>query len=129
MHMPNSYDYAVIRLVPLVEREEFFNVGVVLFCPQQKFLEARIHLDTAKLAAFAPELAVNEVQHRLDAVLKICAGDLAAGPIAQLSQRARFHWLVSPRSTLVQVSAVHAGICGEPQKVLERLFREQVCNS
>ena len=129
MHMPNSYDYAVIRLVPLVEREEFFNVGVVLFCPQQKFLEARIHLDIAKLAAFAPDLAVNEVQHRLDAVLKICTGDLAAGPIAQLSQRARFHWLVSPRSTLVQVSAVHAGICSEPQKVLERLFREQVCDS
>ena len=129
MHMPNSYDYAVIRLVPLVEREEFFNVGVVLFCAQQRFLEARIHLDSAKLAAFAPELAVEEVQQRLDAVLKICAGDATAGPIAHLSQRARFHWLVAPRSTLVQVSAVHAGICGEPQEVLERLFREQVCNS
>jgi hypothetical protein len=129
VHMPNSYDYAVIRVVPLVEREEFFNVGVVLFCAQQKFLEARMHLDAAKLAAFAPELAVEEVQQRLDAVLKICAGEPTAGPIAHLSQRARFHWLVAPRSTLVQVSAVHAGICGEPKEVLERLFREQVCNS
>jgi DUF3037 family protein len=116
----------VIRLVPLVEREEFFNVGVILFCAQQKFLQARMHLDPAKLEALAPELKLDEVQQRLDAVLKICAGDATAGPIAQLSQRARFHWLVAPRSTLVQVSAVHAGICGEPEVVLERLFREQV---
>src|ERR1700743_3261155 len=109
--MPNSYDYAVIRVVPLVEREEFFNAGVILFCAEQKFLAARMHIDLKKLEALAPELPVDEIRERLDAVVKVCTGDQAAGPIARLSQRARFHWLVSPRSTLVQVSAVHAGIC------------------
>jgi Protein of unknown function (DUF3037) len=127
--MPNSYDYAVIRVVPFVEREEFFNAGVILFCAQQKFLEARIHLDPKKLEALAPGLPAYEVQLRLDAVLKTCAGDHTAGPIARLSQRARFHWLVSPRSTLVQMSAVHAGICDGPASVLNRLFREQVLES
>lgn len=124
--MQNSFDYAVIRIVPLVEREEFVNAGVILFCPQQKFLDARIHLNCKKLEALAPALEADEVQQRLDAVLKICAGDPAGGPIARISQRARFHWLVSPRSTLVQVSPVHSGICDEPEPVLNRLFREQV---
>jgi Protein of unknown function (DUF3037) len=127
--MPNSYDYAVIRIVPFVEREEFFNAGVILFCAEQKFLAARMHVDLKKLAALAPGLPVDELRERLDAVVKVCAGDQAAGPIARLPQRARFHWLVSPRSTLVQVSAVHAGICEEPEPVLNRLFREQVLDS
>jgi hypothetical protein len=127
--MPNSYDYAVIRIVPLVEREEFFNAGVILFCAEQKFLDARMHIDLKKLEALAPGLRVDELRERLDAVVKVCAGDHAAGPIARLSQRARFHWLVSPRSTLVQVSAVHAGICEEPEPVLNRLFHEQVLDS
>ena|SRR5581483_10645720 len=124
--MPNSFDYAVVRIVPAVEREEFFNAGVILFCPQQRFLGARIYLDRQKLKAFAPELDADEMQRRLEAVEKICAGDPSAGSIAQLEQRARFHWLIAPRSTLVQVSAAHSGICEEPQPVLERLFQEQV---
>jgi hypothetical protein len=127
--MPNSYDYAVIRVVPFVEREEFFNAGVILFCAEQKFLAARMHIDLKKLEALAPGLPVDELRERLDAVVKVCAGDPAAGPIARLPQRARFHWLVSPRSTLVQVSAVHAGICDEPASVLNRLFLEQVLNT
>jgi hypothetical protein len=122
----NSFDYAVVRVVPLVEREEFFNAGVILFCPQRKFLDARVHLDRRKLEALAPSVPPEEVQHRLDAIVKICAGDPTAGPIARISQRARFHWLVSPRSTLLQVSPVHSGLCDNPQPVLERLFREQV---
>ena len=126
--MPNAFDYAVMRVVPHTEREEFFNAGVVLFCPQQRFLEAMIQLDSRKLLALAPVRQVEEVQERLNAVRKICAGDEAAGPIARLSQRARFHWLVAPRSTLIQVSAVHSGICQEPEPVLQRLFREQVLN-
>ena len=126
MHTPNSFDYAVFRIVPFTEREEFFNAGVILFCPQQKFLRARIHLDFPKLRALAPRLAAEEVQQRLDAIVKICAGDPSAGPIARMSQRARFHWLVAPRSTLIQVSPVHSGICNQPEPVLERLFREQV---
>ena len=126
MYAPNSFDYAVLRVVPLTEREEFFNAGVILFCPQKKFLDARVHLDTRKLQALAPELAPEEVQQRLHAVIRICSGDPDAGPIAALSQRARFHWLVAPRSTLIQVSAVHSGICEEPIHPLERLFIEQV---
>lgn len=124
--MLNSFDYTVIRIVPWVEREEFFNAGVILFCPEQKFLEARVYLDSKKLDALEPPVEADELQQRLDAVLKICAGDPAAGPIAGLSQRARFHWLASPRSTLIQVSPVHSGICEEPETALERLFREQV---
>jgi hypothetical protein len=122
----NSFDYAVIRIVPWVEREEFFNAGVILFCPEQKFLDARVYLNRKKLEALAPALEADEVQHRLDAVLKICAGDPTAGPIARSSQRARFHWLVAPRSTLIQVSPVHSGICSEPGLTLDRLFQEQV---
>jgi hypothetical protein len=129
MHMANSFDYAVLRIVPYTEREEFFNAGVILFCPQLKFLEARIHLDHRKLQALAPALEAREVQQRLEAVVRVCAGDLDSGPIARMSQRARFHWLVSPRSTMIQVSAVHSGICHEPGPVLDRLFREQVLGS
>ena len=124
--MPSSFDYAVIRLVPAVEREEFFNAGVILFCPEQRFLGARTYLDREKLKAFAPELDPEEVQRRLEGIEKICAGDPGAGTIAQLTQRARFHWLIAPRSTLVQVSPAHSGICEEPQSTLDRLFEEQV---
>jgi hypothetical protein len=124
--MRNSFDYAVVRVVPFVEREEFFNAGVILFCAQRKFLGARVHLDVAKIQAFGLASRADEAQQRLDAIVKICAGDPQAGPIASLSQRARFHWLVSPRSTLIQVSRVHSGICDEPEPVLNRLFREHV---
>jgi hypothetical protein len=126
--MSNSFDYAIVRVVPFPEREEFFNAGVILFCPQRKFLDARVAIDTRKLKALAPQLETEEVRQRLDSIVKICAGDPSAGPIAQLPQRARFHWLVAPRSTMIQPSAVHAGICDDPAPVLERLFREQVMN-
>jgi hypothetical protein len=129
MRALNPFDYAIVRIVPFVEREEFFNAGVILFCIQQKFLEARIHLDVTKVHAFALTSRAEEAQQRLDAIPKICSGDPAAGPIASLSQRARFHWLVAPRSTLVQVSAVHSGLCDDPEPVLDRLFREYVLPS
>lgn len=124
--MPNSFDYVVIRVVPLVEREEFFNAGVIVFCPQQRYLEARTHLDAAKLHAFAANADAGEIARRLAAIERICAGDEEAGPIARLSQRARFHWLSAPRSTVIQVSPVHCGECEEPRPVLDRLFREHV---
>ncbi len=117
----------MIRIVPSVEREEFFNAGVMLFCPQQKFLErARVNINEKKLQALAPTFDPGGAQQRLDAILKICAGDPNAGPIACLPQRARFHWLVAPRSTWLQVSPVHSGICDAPTPILDRLFQEQV---
>lgn len=127
--MPNSFDYAMIRIVPCVEREEFFNAGVIVFCAERAFLGVRSYLDAGKLRAFKPMLATEELQQRLEAIARICAGDPEAGAIAKLSQRARFHWLVSPRSTVLQVSPVHTGICEVPEPVLERLFREQVLPS
>ena len=124
--MPSSFDYAVIRIVPFVEREEFFNAGVILFCAEQGFLDARTRLDRQKLKAFAPGCDADDIERRLDAIPRICAGDPSAGPIAQLPKSARFHWLAAPRSTMIQVSPVHSGICQEPRRVLDRLFEEQV---
>ncbi len=124
--MPSSFDYAVVRIVPAVEREEFFNAGVILFCPEQRFLRARVYLDRQKLKVFAPDLDPEEIERRLKAIEKICEGDPSAGSIAQLAQRARFHWLIAPRSTLVQVSPAHSGICEDAQSTLDRLFEEQV---
>jgi hypothetical protein len=121
MSAPNSYDYAVIRVVPRVEREEFLNAGIIIFCLQQRFLEARVHIDEQRLLALWPQLDVNVIRHHLEAFPRICAGDPTAGPISQLSQRERFHWLVSPRSTIIQVSPVHTGLCDAPKKLLDNL--------
>ncbi|HLH02889.1 MAG TPA: DUF3037 domain-containing protein [Bryobacteraceae bacterium] len=124
--MRNSFDYAVLRVVPFTEREEFFNAGVVLFCAEQRYLGAKVRVDASKLSALAPDLKMEEVQQRLDAIVKICSGEPEGGPIAQLSPSARFHWLVAPRSTLIQPSAVHSGLCEDPARELERVFREMV---
>jgi hypothetical protein len=117
----SSFDYAVIRLVPRVERGEFINAGVVLWCSERQFLGARVKLDEARLLALWPSADVEMLRDHLEAVPRICAGELAAGPIAQLSKRERFHWLVSPRSTVVQPSPVHSGLCDDPEPVLNRL--------
>jgi len=119
-----AFDYAVVRIVPRVEREEFLNAGVVLFCPEQNFLGARVRLNEARLAAFAPQIDIELVNSRLAGFMAICSGDRSAGPVASLGLRERFHWLVSPKSTLLQLSPVHTGICTAPEKVLARLFRE-----
>ena len=97
----DTYDYAVIRVVPRVEREEFLNVGVVLSCPPRGYLEARIEFDPARLAALDPTLDVETIRAHLAAIPVICAGGAAAGPIGHLSQRERFHWLTSPRSAVM----------------------------
>ncbi len=120
------FDYAVIRLVPRVEREEFFNVGVIVSCPAQKFLEVRIELDKKKLKAFAPELKPKTVRRYLEIIPKICAGDQAAGVIGRLKPRERFYWLTAQRSTIIQTSPVHTGFCEDGDRVLERLFRTMV---
>lgn len=119
-----SFDYALLRVVPRVERQEFINAGIVVYCPEKRYLAARIRLDAARLAALWPDADPALVQQHLDAVERICAGDESAGPIARLSQRERFHWLTSPRSTIVQPSPVHTGICDATDGVLDRLEKQ-----
>ena len=121
-----TFDYAVIRLVPRVEREEFFNVGVILSCPQQKFLEARIFLDEQKLKCFAPALEPETIRHYLAIIPKICAGAKEAGIIGSLSQRERFYWLTAARSTIIQAAPVHTGFCKDGREMLEHLFEKMV---
>ena len=122
----SSFDYAVIRLVPRVEREEFVNVGVILFCLEQRVLSARIELDEKRLRALWPDLDLDSAREHLEAFTKISRGDPDAGPIAQLSQRERFHWLVAPRSTMIQVSPVHSGLCESPSTAIENLVQQLI---
>ena len=119
-----SFDYAIVRVVPCVEREEFINVGVILFCREQRFLDARIALDKARLAAFCPSVDIAEIERHLNLIPRICAGD--GGPLGQLSQPERFHWLVNPRSTSIQVSPVHTGVCDNPAATLDHLMETMV---
>lgn len=126
MRTRNSFDYSVLRVVPRVDREEFLNIGVILFCLEKRFLAARVHIDNERIAAVWPDLDLDLVRHHAEAFVKICRGDADAGPIAQLSQRERFHWLVAPRSTMIQVSPVHTGLSDDPEAALDQLFRELV---
>jgi hypothetical protein len=123
---PSSFEYAVFRVVPRVEREEFVNAGVILYCRERDFLQARIEVDAARLRALWPGIDVEVVRQHLEAVPRICAGSPEGGPIAALSQRERFHWLTAPRSTMIQVSPVHAGLCDAPERALDELFRVRV---
>ena len=121
-----TYDYAIIRVVPKVEREEFVNVGVIVSCPAREFLEARIELDERRLMALDPAADVETIRAHLATIPAICAGGEQGGPIGRLSQRQRFHWLVAPRSTVIQTSAVHSGSGNNPAAVLERLLDTMV---
>jgi hypothetical protein len=122
--MPASFDYAVIRVVPRVERQEFINAGVVVFCLEKRYLGARIRLNRERLKALWPDVDVELVEKHLESVMRVCEGDPAAGPIARLSQRERFHWLIAARSTIIQPSPVHTGICDETGGLLDGLERE-----
>ena len=126
MRAPASFDYAVVRVVPRVEREEFLNAGVILFCLERDVLAARVELSRARLAALAPDADPEVVEEHLAAIPRICAGGEGAGPIGRLTARERWHWLVAPRSTIVQVSPVHAGLCDDPLRALDRLFERMV---
>jgi hypothetical protein len=120
------YDYAVIRVVPRVEREEFVNVGVIVACQDAGLLEARIELDEARLLALDPTLDVNTIRGHLDTIPAICVGGAAAGPLGALSRRQRFDWLTAPRSALIQTSAVHSGRCTNAAAVIDHLMQTMV---
>lgn len=126
--MPDKfrYDYAVVRVVPKVDREEFINAGVILSCPDLSFLEARIKLNESRLLALDPSVDLDMVRDHLAAIPKICRGGEDAGSIGLLPQRQRFHWLVSPSSTMIQTSPVHTGRCNDPAAALERLVTTMV---
>ena len=126
MSQPAAYDYAVIRVVPRVEREEFVNVGVILSCPSKNFLDAAIDLDEIKLTALYPEVDLESIKTHLSVIPTICAGGNSAGEIGRLTQRERFHWLVAPRSTIIQTSAVHTGRCHDPRQALKHLMTKMV---
>ena len=126
MSAPLAFDYTIIQVVPRVDRDERINAGVILFCPAAAFLGCRIGLDERRLRALAPDADVAAVNAQLEAVRAVCAGDPGAGPIARLSPSERFHWLSTPRSTVVQPSAPHAGLCDDPTAALERLFAASV---
>jgi hypothetical protein len=122
----HTYDYAIIRVVPRVERGEMINVGVILSCPGLDFLDARIDLDAPRLRALDASLDIEATRANLDIIPRVCRGGLEAGPLGELPQRARFHWLVSPRSTVIQVSPVHTGRTSDPAATLERLLDTMV---
>lgn len=119
-HSP--FQYAVLRVVPRIDRGECFNAGVVLFCRPRRFLRARVGLDPRRLEALAPDVDADVLSAHLDGLVAVAAGAPSAGPIAALDQSERFHWLVAPASTMLQASPVHTGMCEEPAEVLDRLF-------
>jgi hypothetical protein len=122
----SSFDYAVVRVVPRVDRGEFINVGVILYCLTSRFLAAKVELDERRLLALAPEVDVELVRVHLEALPLLCAGGRAAGPIGQLPQKERWHWLVATRSTVIQTSPVHSGVCEDPSQALEHLMNRMV---
>jgi hypothetical protein len=124
--VPEEFQYALLRVVPDVERGESLNAGVVLFSRRARFLAARVGLDEKRLAALAPNADAAAIKRHLDSLAAVAAGDPDAGPIAKLDQSERFAWLVAPSSTVVQPSPVHTGFCGEPQERLDALFERLV---
>lgn len=123
------YDYAIIRVVPKVEREEFINVGAIVSCAAKKFLEARIEIDEQRLMAIDSTLDLEMIRNHLAVIPIICAGGKESGAIGQLPHRERFHWLVAPRSTIVQTSRVHTGFCHSLPGAIEHLLDTMVRSS
>ena len=126
MQDTHTFEYAIIRVVPRVEREEFLNVGVILYCQKHKFLDVLILLDENKLKALCEGVDVNELKQHLRAIDEICKGAADGGPIAKLDMASRFRWLTATRSTIVQASKVHPGICNDPQEKIKKLFEQYV---
>lgn len=122
----HPFQYAVVRVVPRVERGESLNAGVILLCRPRRFLAARVGLDAARLAALAPAVDPATIEAHLAGIVRIARGDPDAGPIAALTQGERFHWLVAPSSTVIQPSEVHTGLCDDPAEELDHLFERLV---
>lgn len=116
-----AFEYAVVRVVPHVEREEFVNAGVILFCDAHDYLAAHIEISEARLLAIAPDVDLALVRRHLEVIPHLCEGGPSAGPIGELPRRERWRWLVAPRSTILQTSAPHAGLCERPEEWLARL--------
>jgi hypothetical protein len=126
MHALRTYDYAVVRVVPRVERGEFMNAGIILSCDVERILLASIELDEKALLALDACVDLDLVRSVLESIPAICAGGEAAGDLGRMSARERFHWLVAPRSTIVQTSPVHTGRCSDPTAALDHLVRTMV---
>jgi hypothetical protein len=126
MQENHLFEYAVIRIVPRVEREEFLNVGVILFCPKQSFLQCMIGLDEERLRAFSKDLDFEELRENLHSFERICKGGPDGGPIGKLDSPSRFRWLTATRSTVLQTSKVHPGFCQNPEKTLDKLYNQLV---
>jgi hypothetical protein len=126
VHDLRTYDYAIVRVVPRVERGEFVNAGIILSCDVERVLQSRIELDEAALLALDAGVDLEIVRSTLAAIPAICAGGIDAGPIGKLSARERFHWLVSPKSTIVQTSPVHTGQCSDLETALEHLMHRMI---
>jgi len=121
-----TYKYAIIRVVPKVEREEFFNVGVILFCKRKKFLEIKYHISETKLKAFSSEIELHQLNTYLEAWKLICKGNPSGGKIGQLELSERFGWLTACRSTIIQSSKTYTGLDDDPQKALDAIFNMHV---
>lgn len=125
----SSFVYTILRAVPRVDRAEFINAGVVLFCRERRFLEARTGLDGPRLMALAPECDADDIADQLTAIRRVASGEASAGPIARLGKAERFHWLASPSSTMIQPSEVHTGLTDDPSSTLDHVFRTMVMTS
>ncbi|MFD2515846.1 DUF3037 domain-containing protein [Pontibacter locisalis] len=126
MQEKHLFEYAVIRVVPCVEREEFINVGVIVYCSSKGFLKTKCELNEKRLCAFSDQMDVEELRERLRAFERICAGGKDGGTIGALPIASRFRWLTATRSTVVQTSPVHPGLCTDPQETLEKLYAQLV---
>jgi hypothetical protein len=119
-----SFDYAPIRVVPRVERDEFVHAGLVMRCLSRDFLRAEIALDPAPLTALVGDIDADVITRHLEAIVRVCEGGAAAGPLGALNQRERWHWLIAPRSAVIQVGPVHVGLCDDPATAFSRILRD-----
>ncbi|TWJ04347.1 Protein of unknown function (DUF3037) [Mucilaginibacter frigoritolerans] len=126
MQQKQLFEYAVIRVMPRVEREEFLNIGVIVYCAKQKFLQARYLINEQRLQAFCADLDITELKEHVCSLERICIGDKDAGPIGKLDIASRFRWLTATRSTIVQTSKVHPGFCIDALETLNKLFEQLV---